>query len=64
MKEFNKWLNKECDEGRTVYLSSYNDCKDAWKAALKCVRDKMLSGCEECEPDMSVIYFIKEELAC
>ena len=37
MEQFEKWFNKECDAGRTIYPSSYDDCSDAWKAALEWV---------------------------
>lgn len=60
MEQFKKWLKKECDEGKTMYPSSYDDCEDAWRAALNCVRDKMLPSCE-CE-SIEMCFFIKKEL--
>jgi len=35
MEEFTKWFNAECDDDRIIYPSSYDDCKDAWRAALE-----------------------------
>ncbi|GAG98132.1 unnamed protein product, partial [marine sediment metagenome] len=40
MEEFKKWWNKECDEDRTTYPESYDDCEDAWRAALEWVKIK------------------------
>jgi len=34
MKEFEKWLTKEIDDGKEMYPFSYDDCESAWKAAL------------------------------
>lgn len=63
MKKFKAWFNRECNNGQTIYLSSYDDCERAWKAALRCVGDEMLSS-EECEPPMEIIALIKDELNC
>lgn len=59
LKEFKKWFDKECDEGKTIYPSSYYDCSEGWIAAMKCVRDKMLPSCYE---PTDIYDLIEEEL--
>ena len=55
MKELNKWLNEN------PYSKSIAPevAKLAWKAALECVRDKMLPNCHE---PIDIYDFIEEEL--
>jgi len=54
MEQFEKWYNEN-------ERYNHSSCeKDAWKAALECVRDKMLPNCHE---PMDIYDFIEEELS-
>lgn len=44
MEGFSRWWAKECDEGKEIYPSSYDDCSDAWRAAIKWALEGFESG--------------------
>lgn len=57
LKQFDNWLNEiKCPKWnhREVCIA-----EDTWKAALQCVRDRMLPNCHE---PMDIYDFIEEEL--
>ena len=67
MKQFKKWKENNCidncdigvDTGVCKRCTGLGTKEDVWKAALECVRDKMLPNCHE---PMDIYDFIEEEL--
>jgi hypothetical protein len=63
MKQFKKWWDKECADDRCIYQESYDDCQDAWKAALEWVLNSVCSKQDGYRAHL-IAEDIKEELDC